>query len=99
MTADPAALIVAFTGLLAALWSIADGRKKARKDELEQLRERVDELTSENDKLHKENIRLRQFISSLLTRLARAGIEVPTMPAFYWDAEQDSWVREPKDGD
>lgn len=96
---DPAALIVALTGLIAAIWSIVESRSKARRDELDDLRERVEELTRENAKLHKENIRLREFVASLTVKLVRSGIEVPTMPAMYWDPDREIWTREPKEGE
>jgi hypothetical protein len=96
---DPTALIVASVSFVTALGTLYQLRTKARVDELIALRDRVDELTTENGRLHKENIRLREFISVLVIKLNRAGIEMPTMPALFWDPDQEIWTKEPKEGE
>jgi chromosome segregation ATPase len=61
-------------GALAGSWYAT--RTTAKQSELNELRERVDDLTRENIQYHKENLKLREYIFDLRLKLAEHGIDV-----------------------
>jgi len=65
-----------FTALGALIGSWYATRTTAKQSELDKLRHRVDELTMENVALHKENIKMREYIFNLRVKLAEHGINV-----------------------
>lgn len=68
---------VIFTGIGALAGSWYATRTTAKQSELDKLRERVDELTLENIKLHKQNIKMREYIFLLRLKLAEHDINMP----------------------
>ena len=82
------ALMTAITPVLtatgAAIGSWITARRAAKREdldylrvELRTLRKRVDQLEAENDRLIKENHKLREHISILRTEMIRSNIQVP----------------------
>jgi len=67
-------LFTAFGALAGSLYAT---RTSAKQSELNKLWEQVNELTRENIKYHKENLKLREYIFDLRLILAKHGIEVP----------------------
>lgn len=66
--------VLTAVGALAGSWYAT--RTSAKQSELNELRERVDELTRENIQYHKENLSLREYIFDLRLKLAEHGIQV-----------------------
>lgn len=74
------ALAVPVSTVLGAMFgSWYSTRTAAKHSELVALRDRVDELFKENILLHKENVRLREYIGELRITLREHGIPVEPM--------------------
>lgn len=73
-----AALAPVFVGLGALVGSWYATKTSAKQSELQALRVRVDQLFEANNKLHAENLRLREYVFDLKRILEKQGIELPT---------------------